>query len=70
MKLAYAGEVMNQAQQKVQQIIVEAPVSDPSWQDQAMNSLQQTVGPWGVTGIILTTLAGGGFWLYKKKFKK
>ena len=66
MDLAYAGEIMN----KVQQIIVEAPASDPSWQDQIMNSLQQTVGPWGITGLVITAMAGGGFWLYKKKFKK
>lgn len=65
MKLAYAGEVMN----KAQTIIVET-ASDPSWQDQAMSSLQETVGPWGITGLIITAMAGGGFWLFKKKFKK
>jgi len=65
MNQAFAGEAIN----KVQQIIVETG-GDPSWQDRIMSSLEQTVGPWGITGGVILTLAGGGFWLYKKKFKK
>lgn len=54
---------------KAQQIIVETG-GDPSWQDQAMSALQDTVGSWGITGIVIVALAGVGFWFYKMKIKK
>jgi len=57
------------ASEQVSKIVIDN-TSSPSWQDQAMNSLQQTIGPWGITVIILLVLGGLGFWLYKKKFKK
>lgn len=64
MNEAFAGEVMN----KVQQIVIDTG-SDPSWQDQTVNALQSTVGPWGITALVVVALAGAGFVGYKK-FKK
>lgn len=66
MNSAFAGKVVN----KTQQIIIDTSGGgDPSWQDQAMSALQSTVGPWGITALVVVALAGAGFVGYKK-FKK
>ena len=64
MKAAYAGEVAG----KIQQVIIEQ-ASEAGWQEKLLDSIQNSVGDHGVTGLVVVALAGAGVFAYNK-FKK